>query len=86
MLPDIPKTFSISSDTLYQFLASPLNAEGSLNKSKRRSQCKIPTQSFIKMLEQKPEERAISELTQKIQNNTDSNQNLTHQLPKKRSE
>ena len=83
MLPEIPKKFSISSDALYQFLASPLIGEGSLNKSKRRTQCERPTQSFIKMLEQKPEERAISELKQKIENNTDSNQNLTHQISKK---
>ena len=83
MLPEIPKTFSISSDTLYQFLASPLTGGKSPNKSKKRTQCERPTQSFIKMLEQKPEERAISELKQKIENNTDSTQNLTHQISKK---
>ena len=83
LIPNIPKTFSISSDTLYQFLASPLIGDGSLNKSKKRTICERPTQSFIKMLEQKPEERAISELKQKIENNTDSNQDLTHQISKK---
>ena len=84
IIPDIPKDFSVSSDALYQFLASPLIAEGPICNKKRRTNCERPTQSFIKMLKQsKPEERAIADLKIKIGNNAAAKQNLTHQISKK---
>ena len=84
-IPPIPDYFSTSSDTLYQFLCSPLQTETGHKTPKKKTLYEKPTQSMLSMLRNlKPEQRAISETRLMLQNNDKTIRNeLTHQINQK---